>query len=82
MIRLLGHSAIVAALVLAAYGAAAAVLGVRRSRSDLLRSAQLATYGTFALLLVANLAMVYALVTHDFSVSYVAQVGNRSIPLF
>ncbi len=82
MIRLLGHSAIVAALVLAAYGAAAAVLGVRRARSDLLRSAQLATYGTFALLLVANLAMVYALVTHDFSVSYVAQVGNRSIPLF
>ena len=82
MIRLLGHSAILAALVLAAFGAVAAVVGVRRARSDLLRSAQLATYGTFALLLVANFAMVYALVTHDFSVSYVAQVGNRSVPVF
>ncbi len=26
--------------------------------------------------------MVYALVTHDFSVSYVAQVGSRATPLF
>jgi cytochrome c-type biogenesis protein CcmF len=71
-----------AALLLAFFGAAMAVLGVRRSRSDLLRSAQLATYGTFALMLIANLSMVYALVTHDFSVGYVAQVGNRSTPLF
>ncbi|HSM36647.1 MAG TPA: heme lyase CcmF/NrfE family subunit [Longimicrobiales bacterium] len=82
MIRLLGHSAIMAALLLALFGAAIAVLGVRRSRPDFLRSAQLATYGTFALLLIANLSMVYALVTHDFSVGYVAQVGNRSTPLF
>ena len=82
MIRLLGHSAIMAALLLALFGAAIAVLGVRRSRPEFLRSAQLATYGTFALLLIANLSMVYALVTHDFSVGYVAQVGNRSTPLF
>ncbi|MGH2600988.1 MAG: LuxR C-terminal-related transcriptional regulator, partial [Dehalococcoidia bacterium] len=41
-----------------------------------------ATYATFWLLLLANLAMVYALVTHDFSVDYVAQVGSRATPLF
>src|SRR5690625_3155092 len=35
----------------------------------------------FALLTLSNLVMVYALVTHDFSVSYVAQVGSRSTPL-
>ena len=29
----------------------------------------------------ANLTMVYALVTHDFSVKYVAQVGSRATPL-
>jgi len=28
----------------------------------------------------ANLLMVYALLTHDFSVSYVAQVGSRALP--
>jgi hypothetical protein len=31
---------------------------------------------------VAVLTMLTALVTHDFSVSYVAQVGSRSTPLF
>jgi cytochrome c-type biogenesis protein CcmF len=36
----------------------------------------------FGLLTLANVLMVYALVTHDFSVSYVAQVGSRSTPLF
>lgn len=82
MIRLLGHGATWGALLVAVYGAFAAVAGVRRARSDLLRSAQLATYAAFALMIVANLAMVYALVTHDFSVGYVAQVGNRSTPLF
>jgi cytochrome c-type biogenesis protein CcmF len=30
---------------------------------------------------VANLAMIYGLVTHDFSIGYVAQVGSRATPL-
>ena len=32
-------------------------------------------------MLGANLTMVYALVTHDFSVHYVSQVGSRATPL-
>ncbi|MFQ5351026.1 MAG: heme lyase CcmF/NrfE family subunit, partial [Thermoanaerobaculia bacterium] len=32
-------------------------------------------------MLAANLVMEYALITHDFSVSYVAQVGSRATPL-
>ena len=37
----------------------------------------------FALsMLVANFTMVYALVTHDFSVKYVAEVGSRATPLY
>jgi cytochrome c-type biogenesis protein CcmF len=31
---------------------------------------------------VANLAMIYGLVTHDFSIDYVAQVGSRTTPLY
>ena len=37
-------------------------------------------YAFAALMAAANLLMVYALVTRDFSVSYVAQVGSRSVP--
>jgi cytochrome c-type biogenesis protein CcmF len=41
-----------------------------------------AAYGVFALATLAILLMVIALVGHDFSVGYVAQVGSRSTPLF
>jgi cytochrome c-type biogenesis protein CcmF len=79
--RLIGDGALVIALVLAAGGAYAAALGVSR-QPRLLRYVDFIVYSIFALLTVANLAMVYALATHDFSISYVAQVGSRSTPLF
>lgn len=82
MIRLIGMSAVTAALAIAAYGMVAAVVGVRRRDAALVRSARAAAYTNFGLLLLANLAMVYALVTHDFSIDYVAQVGSRATPVF
>ncbi|HEX6939571.1 MAG TPA: heme lyase CcmF/NrfE family subunit [Longimicrobiales bacterium] len=81
MINSLGFGSIAVALALSVYGAVVAVLGVRRRRPELIQSASMAAYVNLALLALANLAMVYALVTHDFSVSYVAQVGSRSTPL-
>jgi cytochrome c-type biogenesis protein CcmF len=82
VIQTIGSSSIAVALALTLYGVAAAVVGVRRRRPELLRSAEAVAYTNFGLLSLATLAMVYALVTHDFSVSYVAQVGSRSTPLF
>ncbi len=41
-----------------------------------------AVYVVFGLATLAIVTMVYALVAHDFSVGYVAQVGSRSTPLF
>jgi cytochrome c-type biogenesis protein CcmF len=81
MIGALGSSALIVALCIAAAGACLAVAGARAARQDLVRGAYAAVYTNFALLTIANVAMVYALVTHDFSVSYVAQVGSRSTPL-
>src|SRR5690606_38959405 len=82
VISTLGFGTIAVALALSVYGAVAAVVGVRTRRPELVQSASVAAYVNFALLAIANLAMVYALVVHDFSVSYVAQVGSRSTPLF
>jgi cytochrome c-type biogenesis protein CcmF len=82
VIRLIGYSAVVAALAIASYGVLAAVVGVRRREAALVRSARSAAYTCFALLSIANLAMIYGLVTHDFSIDYVAQVGSRATPLF
>ena len=82
MTRIIGLSAVYAALAIAAYGLIAAVVGVKRREAALVRSARAAAYTNFALMLIANLAMVYALITHDFSISYVTQVGSRATPLF
>ncbi|MFW5946866.1 MAG: heme lyase CcmF/NrfE family subunit [Gemmatimonadota bacterium] len=82
MIRLLGFTATALSLGLAVYGTLAAFWGVRSRRPSLVASARTATYAIFGLMLAANLGMVYALLTHDFSISYVAQVGSRSTPPF
>src|SRR5688500_6797176 len=63
-------------------GMVVAVVSTRLRRPDIVRGAYTAAYVNFGLLALASLAMVWALVTHDFSVSYVAQVGSRSTPLF
>src|SRR5215472_7653187 len=39
-----------------------------------------AVVGFFVCMVAANLLMVFALLTHDFSVKYVAHVGSRSTP--
>ncbi len=82
MTRIIGFSAVAVALALAVWGIFAAVIGERKRRPDLIDSARSATYATLVLLLLANLAMVYGLVTHDFSIGYVAQVGSRATPTF
>ncbi|NUQ11844.1 MAG: heme lyase CcmF/NrfE family subunit, partial [Gemmatimonadaceae bacterium] len=82
MTRLLGSASLLVALGVALYGALALFLGARRSHAALLRSGRLALYAVWALVTVATLAMVYALVAHDFSVKYVAMVGSRATPLF
>jgi len=82
VIRLLGLSASARSLGLALYGAAAAFWGVRTRNETLVASARAAAYAIFGLMLAANVGMIYALLTHDFSISYVAQVGSRSTPLW
>ncbi|HSJ30160.1 MAG TPA: heme lyase CcmF/NrfE family subunit [Longimicrobiales bacterium] len=79
---MIGLSACIAALAVASYGVVAATVGVRRREAALVRSARAAAYTNFVLMTIANAAMIYGLVTHDFSIDYVAQVGSRATPLF
>jgi cytochrome c-type biogenesis protein CcmF len=80
--RIIGYSAVIAAFALALAGIGLAVAGIRTARPHLTARARTISYCVFGLMAVANLAMIYGLVTHDFSISYVAQVGSRSTPLF
>jgi cytochrome c-type biogenesis protein CcmF len=79
---LLARDAILVSLAVVLFGIVAVPVAVRKGRRDLIPFAFAAVYTNFFLVTLAALAMVYALVTHDFSVSYVAQVGSRETPLF
>lgn len=82
MTRILGITTIWIALGMAALGIVVGVLGLLRKRQELVAAALQTVYINFVLLTVSMAAMIYGLVTHDFSIGYVAQVGSRSTPLF
>ena len=68
MTGLLARDALLISLVILGFGAVMVPVAVRRQRRDLLGMAYAAVYTNFALVTLATGAMLYALVTHDFSV--------------
>jgi cytochrome c-type biogenesis protein CcmF len=82
MPALVGTLSLALALALALYGATAAIVGVRTGRPRVLESARTAAYSLFALVVVANLAMLAALLADDFSLRYVATNSSRATPTF
>ncbi|MBI4514027.1 MAG: heme lyase CcmF/NrfE family subunit [Gemmatimonadetes bacterium] len=78
----IGHLSVLAAFLLALLGSAASLAGGLTRRPGWVLAGRNAAFAVFGLTSLATLAMVYALVTHDFSVQYVAQVGSRETPLF
>ncbi len=82
MISLLGRGLVLAALFFAAAGCFAGFWAGSRKNERAWEWTRNSAYGFAGSIILANLVMVYALVTHDFSVSYVAEVGSRSTPLY
>ncbi len=82
MIPTLGHSAVVVGLAATLFAAAAFGLGARRDDPALVTLGRRAMYAAFGLAAVASAAMVFALLTHDFSVEYVANNNATTTPPF
>ena len=78
----LGHAAIVAGLALSVYATIAFVIGTRRRDSALLASARRAVYVSCGLAALAAAVMIVLLLTHDFSVLYVARNNATTTPPF
>lgn len=81
MIGLLAHDALIISAFTAAFGAVLTPFAVRDGRRQWIHLVYGAVYSNFMLVSIAMALMIVALVTHDFSVSYVASVGSRSTPL-
>jgi len=77
-----GAGALRAALLLSLWGFAAAAYAAWKRDARALTSARAVAVAAFLLILGADLAMVGALVTHDFSLVYVAENNARATPLF
>lgn len=77
----LGHTGVLLGLVASLVGAGVIATGLVRKRPATVRGGQI--YAALILLgaVVATVAMQRALVTHDFSIAFVAENNNRSTPL-
>ena len=83
MIPTIGHAAILVGLGLTAYAVVAFVLAARRHDDGRLEaSGRRAVIGSFAAALVGCVAMIASLVSHDFSVLYVAENNATTTPPF
>jgi cytochrome c-type biogenesis protein CcmF len=78
----IGAGAVIVALLLALYGSVAAGVGARTGRTSLVLSAQHAALGVFLLVTAALVLLVYAFLTFDFSIRYVAMNTNLGTPFY
>ena len=82
MIPTVGHAAVLVGLGLTAYAIVAFVLAARGTDERLATSGRRAVIGSFVAALVGCVAMVISLLTHDFSVLYVAENNASTTPPF
>ena len=78
----LGNFALMATLVLSLYAVVAAVLGARKGRPGLVKSAERALVACVAFSAAAILSLVTLLVKSDFRFEYVASYSNKDLPFF
>ncbi len=79
---LIGHSALIIGIVASLFGALVTSIGTVTRDARVLRSAPNYAWFVVVAAVTAMGLMIHALLTYDFSLAYVQQVGSRSTPLF
>jgi cytochrome c-type biogenesis protein CcmF len=82
MTAAIGHASILLALLLALWGMAAPIIGYRTGKPFFFTATRAAILGQFALVTLGSLALIYGLVTTDFSIQYVANNTTRATPIY
>ncbi|HZQ57536.1 MAG TPA: heme lyase CcmF/NrfE family subunit [Acidimicrobiales bacterium] len=81
MNSVLGHTAVLLGLLACTAGIVTLAFGLRTGQANLLRSGRSYAWLVLAAAVLAVVVMERALITHDFSLSYVAANGSRETPL-
>ena len=82
MTSLIGHTSILLALLLALLGVIIPIIGSRNDDDRYFAFTRLAILGQFVLVTLAASALIYGLVTTDFSIKYVAFNTTRATPVY
>src|SRR5438874_2343531 len=82
MTAALGRLLILGSLLVSTTGAMLGYAAGKKRSPEGLKWTQRFAYLFSSMMVLATGVMEYALLTHDFSVSYVAQVGSRSVPMW
>ena len=82
MIPVLGTTVLSLAMPVAIYAMLAPLLGERIGQSKWIESGYRATTAVLALFAVASIILISAFLNDDFSIAYVYEHSNRSLPLF
>lgn len=78
---LVGELSLWVSLLMAAWCAAVSFAGGGMRRADLVASGEHAMYATFGFIVLASAGLLTALVTHDFSLAYVASHTSANLPV-
>ncbi|MGH7827964.1 MAG: heme lyase CcmF/NrfE family subunit [Candidatus Binatia bacterium] len=82
MTATVGHTSIILALLCAIWGIVSPLLGSRKSYDCYSRFTRVAILGQFIFVTFAAAALIYGLVTTDFTIRYVAVNTTRATPIY
>jgi cytochrome c-type biogenesis protein CcmF len=77
----IGYYSILFSLFLSAFCGLALIIGIKNRRAEVIASAENAAMAVFVFLTLSAAAMVYALITRNFQIEYVAKYTSRSLSL-
>lgn len=80
-VAIMGMVTIWIALLVTAYSATVGIVGNIQKNRGLVQSSVLSLYAQCGLLVLASALMVYAFVTHDYSIKYVTMYSDTAMPL-
>jgi cytochrome c-type biogenesis protein CcmF len=81
-VALLGTITLLIAFLVAAYSATAGIIGNLKERRRLVSSSVYSLYAFFGLMMLASALMIYAFISHDYSIKYVYRYSDTSMPIY